>query len=388
MQVFKAYFLVIKKNLPQMFIYAGIFLALAVMISSLNKPTPAGEFSQSKIRLAIFNNDTKSQITNELKGFLSKNTEIVLLEDNNEKIQDALFFRNVEYIIRIPAGFAESLRSQKAMQIEKTSVPGSTTAIYTDLLINNFINTTLRYVKFEPLISDKGLAENVKKDLEINTKVEMKSFDTYSGNTLSIVYYFNYLSYSLFAILILGVSAFMMVFNNVDLKRRNLCAPFSSKSLNFQIFLGNLVFAVCVFVVLVGFSFVLYGRDMLTTNAALMCLNTVTFTFAAISASFLIGNFASPNSAPAITNVVTLGTCFISGVFVPQQFLGSTVLSVASFTPTFWFVKANNEIGSMINFSSENLFRLGGYMVTELVFAVLFLVIGFFVAKKRRVTKG
>ena len=43
----------------------------------------------------------------------------------------------------------------------------------------------------------------------------------------SYSYYFNYLAYALLAVLILGISSIMMVFNNQDIKRRNSCAPVS-----------------------------------------------------------------------------------------------------------------------------------------------------------------
>jgi len=46
----------------------------------------------------------------------------------------------------------------------------------------------------------------------------------------------------------------------------------------------------------------------------------------------------------AAANVFSLGSCFISGVFVPQDLMSNTVLKIASFTPNYWFVKANNSI--------------------------------------------
>jgi ABC-2 type transport system permease protein len=54
-------------------------------------------------------------------------------------------------------------------------------------------------------------------------------------------------------------------------------------------------------------------------------------------------------------NVLTLGMSFISGVFVPQAILGKTVLTIAQFTPVFWFVKANIAIESQIDFSGQAL---------------------------------
>ncbi len=391
MQVFKVYFLVIKKNLPQIFIYLGIFILLAVMLSSLNKASPVDSFSQTKLKIAVFNYDISLDRFQGFKQYLAKNAEIVEIPDETEAIQDALFFRNVDYIVKIPADFWVRLHSfglAGPIKIEKISVPGSTTAIYMDMLINKYFNTVRTYIKFSPSLPYAEIEKKVGADLSVVTPVTLKSFNTYSGNTQSPVYYFNYLAYSLFAILILGISAFMIVFKNVDLKRRNLCAPITLKSMNAQILLGNVVFSFSVFILLIGFSFVLYGQDMLNLNGLFFCANAFSFTLAALSISFLISNLANASSISAVNNVVTLGTCFLSGVFVPQQFLGDGVLTIASFTPTFWFVKANNTIGTIVQFTQETSMQLGGYMLVQIGFAVGVLAVTFFIIKRRRQTKS
>jgi hypothetical protein len=73
-------------------------------------------------------------------------------------------------------------------------------------------------------------------------------------------------------------------------------------------------------------------------------------------------NSAAPNDTLnyfyaliAILIGTTMTLSFISGVFVPQQLLGNTVQTIASFTPIYWYVKASNDIHNLIIFSSENL---------------------------------
>jgi len=46
---------------------------------------------------------------------------------------------------------------------------------------------------------------------------------------------------------------------------------------------------------------------------------------------------------------------FISGVFVPQELLGSHVLKIASFTPVYWYVRANNTIAGLNAFTPDTL---------------------------------
>lgn len=59
----------------------------------------------------------------------------------------------------------------------------------------------------------------------------------------SYSYYFNYLAYALLAVLILGISSIMMVFNNQDIKRRNSCAPMRLKNFNAQLAIASTILA-------------------------------------------------------------------------------------------------------------------------------------------------
>ena len=88
----------------------------------------------------------------------------------------------------------------------------------------------------------------------------------------------------------------------------------------------------------------------------------------------------------AASNVVSLGCCFISGVFVPQQYLGKTVLSIASFNPTYWYVKANNEISALVNFSKENLMPIFMSMAIILCFAIAIFAITLVIIKQKRLS--
>ena len=86
----------------------------------------------------------------------------------------------------------------------------------------------------------------------------------------------------------------------------------------------------------------------------------------------------------AASNVVSLGTCFISGVFVPQDFLGKSVLTLASFTPNYWYVKSNDSIASLVNFNMENLAPIFLNMLIVIGFAVAVLTVTLVVIKQKR----
>jgi ABC-2 type transport system permease protein len=80
---------------------------------------------------------------------------------------------------------------------------------------------------------------------------------------------------------------------------------------------------------------------------------------------------------------VALGFCFISGVFVPQQFLGSSVLEIASFTPSYWFVKANNQIAELTQFDFAYVEPIVSGMLIQVGFALAFFTVALVIGKKK-----
>ncbi|MGV8980749.1 ABC transporter permease [Clostridium sp.] len=389
MQVFKVYFKIIKANMGQMIIYLTIFLAISVLYSTMATTKNEESFSQTKTNVAFINLDENTALLTGFKACLSKNANFIEIENEQEKLQDALFFRDVDYIITIPKGFTRNFLKGKHVELQKTVVPNSTTSMYVDMAINKYFNMARVYVNNMPGITEENLVKEVSKSTSSETSVELKSFGVKTQNNGFTVASFNYLAYALFSVLILGVSSISMVFNNKNLSRRNSCSPMKNRSFNLQLIMGNLVFALATYGVMAGFGFILNRDHMMSYNGLLLCVNALVFTIAALSISYLVGLLLKNRGAQsAIANVLALGFSFISGVFVPQEFLSDKAIAIASFTPTYWYVKANNIIGSLSNFSLDNLLPIFTYMLIELGFAIAIFSVALVVSKQNRITNS
>lgn len=389
MQVYKAFFKVIYKNLTQIMIYVFVFIFFAVFLSKNYTEPLNTNFSESKINIAFINYDKNSKIIYGLKKYLNKNANFINIEDDTKKLQDALFYRQVDYIVKIPKGFTDKLIKGENPQIERTMVPGSASSVLIDNVFNKYFNTARLYIKTIPNTSEEQLVNYINNDISQKADVNIKGIakDKTVRNSPNAIYYYNYLSYSLFAILILGVCSVMMVFNNTDLKKRNLCSPLKLRSMNFQLILGNLSFAFIAWLLLVIGSLVMYSEYLLSIRGLMLILNSFAFTLAALSISFLIGNIINSRSAmSAAANVFSLGTCFISGVFVPQAYLGKAVLRIASFTPTYWYVKSNNDIEALTRFNMDNLMPIFSNMLIVIAFAAAAIAIALAYIKQKRMS--
>ncbi|MFA9380546.1 MAG: ABC transporter permease [Acetanaerobacterium sp.] len=376
MQVFKVYFQVIKKNLPQMSIYLIVFVALAIAFTQFAPASASVSFSETKSRIAVINEDDNQPFAQALYDYLDKNAVIVDIETDRDALQDALFFRDAEYILRIPAGYSESfLSASDDILLEKTTAPDSVAAVSVDFLLSRYLNLAHIYTAALPDLSSEELTAHIESDLANTAAVRIDGVHAKVQES-SLRYYFSFFAYSAMAIMVLGVTSILLVFGDKNLRRRNQASPVKNLSLNLQLVLGNLVFAMTVWAALCAFGFILYPREMQPDVVIPLMLNALIYTLVCLAISFLCGNLIkNKNAQSAVANVLSLGLCFISGVFVPQELLGQTVLSISSFTPTYWYVSAVQELGA--GFTLTGVYA----MLIQLGFAVTFLVIALAVAR-------
>jgi ABC-2 type transport system permease protein len=382
MQVFKTYFKVIKSNMLQISIYVFVFLALAIIFTQISSTTETGDFTQAKTRTVLINEDENSVLVTGLEKYLGGYSEYISIENSTEKLQDALFFKEAEYIVRIPKGFTNEIMSGKNCKINKTVIPGTANVVYTDMLINQYLNTAKVYLAADKDITQAELVTKVANDLKNEAKVELRKSQ---ANNTHVDSYFNFLAYVLISVIVLGVTSIMMVFNNKNLRRRNLCSPIKNTSINLQIILGNIVFSVGYWALMIICGFALIRGEMLTMSGLFYCINSFVLTIVVLCMSFLAGIFIKGRNAQSgVSNVLSLGLSFISGVFVPQWVLSKSVLAIAKFTPTYWYVKANSDISKLTNFSIENLTPIFQNMLIEIGFAVALLSVGLVMSKRKQ----
>ncbi len=383
MPVFNLCIKILKKNIPMMMIYFGIFILVSIIMKIAIVPAQANVFSQTKTDIAFISQENTA-LVNGLKEELSGVANFVELKDDKAFLQDALFFRRVKYIVRIPKGFTNDFLSGKNPKIEKTMVPNATSNIYIDMKINQYLNTAKLYYKNTKPTDQSKIIANIKKDLSLSTEVKYQNTKVESRASNNMSYFFNYMAYTLMFVVILGVSTIMMIFNNLDIKRRNACAPIAANVVNFQFILANLVFTLISWVILVLVSLLFDMKEIFEINTLYYVMNSFAFVLSVSGISFLIGNFVKGHEAISMfANIVTLGSSFICGVFVPQFLLGENVLRIASFLPTYWFVKANNRIAEITSFGGSNIKEILGYMLIEFGFAAAFFIIAMVAGKRK-----
>lgn len=379
MIVFKGYFRIVKAYLPMVILYTGIFLLFSI-ISTLSYKNDVSNFSTVKPNVAIINNDYNSELIKSFNEYLSKNAKIVKIKNDETSLKDALFFRKVDYILIIPKGFTNDFMNDSEVKIETMKVPDSYRGTYSEMLLNRFLNIAKIYVKSG--MNEKELSKNVLLDLEKSASVNLDK--TKSASALDgINYYYNFSNYTLLALTIMIIGMTMASFRERNIQWRNMSSPISLRRINFELALGNLSFTIMIWLLYVLISLILYYKVMFSFNGLLLIVNSFVFVICALSLGFLIGNLVKNQQAnSSLTNVISLGSSFLCGAFVPQSVLGEQVLKFSRIFPSYWFIKNNDYIVSISKYSTSNLITIFTNMLIVLVFALLFYIITQVITKK------
>lgn len=375
MTVFKYYFKLLKSFLPVILMYTVIFTFFGVVATSSG--STSSQFEMSKVKFAIHNMDTNSQYTTAFVDYLKENGTLVDVDKDSE--QDALFYRQVDSILTIPNGFGDSVLAGTPLELSSQTVPDSANSAYLDILVNRYLQVSETYVKSG--FTEAEVIKIAKEDMKISTKTNLLSKE--QDKLVAPGTFYNFANYTILATCIFVVGITMNIFYHSNIKKRNFASPISHRKINLQLFLGNSTLVFLIWLVYVFISIGLYGTVMFTPQGLLLMMNAFLFSLTALAIGFIIGILVKDQEAQSgIVNVLALGSSFICGAFVPQSFLGSTVLNIAHIFPSYWYIKNNDEIIMLSNFIRESLMPILMRMGVLILFAAFIFLIANFVSKR------
>lgn len=384
MQVFKTFFKIVRQSIGSASIYLVVFIGISIFFTASNANTEMWSFQQQASNVAFVNQDVDSDVVEGLYKTLTEGNKVKEIKAEKEAMQDALFYREAEYILIVPAGFTERFLKGEEVTLQKMAVADANSNVYIDMKLNRYLNSITLYQKYTNL-EPKQYIQTVQNNGEEAVTVSVVQGEKKDLVLQKMDYAFNYSSYAIISILLYCISNFLMKFNKEDVRKRLHCSPVPQKNINFQIFLGIIVCAVAVFLLLAGINCILYAQEIFTIKGLYQLLNMFVYTIFSACFAFTIGNIIKSDMAlPAIVNIFSLTFSFLGGVFVPLSMLGDNVLLVGSFTPTYWFIQASNAIVQATSFDSNTVKIILQHMGVVLLFAVAVLAIGFVITKQKK----
>ena len=378
MTVFKTFFRIVNKLKPTIILYT----ALLIIFGAVNMKTSDNNinFVNSKPDILIINQDVNKGLTKNLIDYMKKNSNIVKVENNEEKINDALFYRGVSYVIYIPKDYRKNvlLGNNPKLDIKKTD---EYDAHLSEMMLK-------RYIKLQNIYNKEAGSEdelitliNDNMNDDVNVKITSK-VDT--SKTYNIAYYFNFASYSILAIIIYIICLVLCSFKEESISKRINISSINYKNHNNKILLASIVFSSIVWLLFVIIGVVVVGDIMFSLRGLISIINSFIFTFCTLTLSILISSLTNnKNAISGIVNVIALGSAFLCGAFVPAEYLPSSVLNFAHILPAYYYINSNDLLKNIdvINISSMHSIIIN--MVIIIMFSILFIILNNVVTKKR-----
>ena len=379
MTVFKTFFRIVNKLKPTIILYT----ALLIIFGAVNMKTSDNNinFVNSKPDILIINQDVNKGLTKNLIDYMKKNSNIVKVENNEEKINDSLFYREVSYVIYIPKDYRKNvlLGNNPKLDIKKTD---EYDAHLSEMMLK-------RYIKLQNIYNEEAGSEdelitlindNINDD--VNVKITSK-VDT--SKTYNIAYYFNFASYSILAIIIYIICLVLCSFKEESISKRINISSINYKSHNNKILLASIVFSSIVWFLFVIIGVIVVGDIMFSIRGLISIINSFIFTFCALTLSILISSLTNnKNAISGIVNVIALGSAFLCGAFVPAEYLPNSVLNFAHILPAYYYINSNDLLKNIdvINISSMQPIIINTIII--IMFSILFIILNNVVTKKRR----
>lgn len=379
MIVFKTFLKVLNKCKMTIILYTVMLIVFGVL--NMQTSDSSTNFVASKPDVLIINNDKDEGITKDLIKYITDNSNIIELDDSDEAREDALFYRDVNYIIYIPKDFRDDFLRGKNPEIEVKST-GDYQSAFAQMLLERYIKIAKVYV--QSIDDEDELIAKINETISKETEVEMTSkLDTNSLTKAS--FYYNFASYSLLAGCVYVICLILSSFRDEKIRKRTVISSMNYKTHNRQLLLSNMLFAIVLWVFYVLVSFVLVGDLMFTAHGVVYMVNALVFTICALSIAFLIGNLITNKEAiNGIVNVVALGSSFLCGAFVPAEWLPDAVLKTAHVLPTYYYINSNDRLKMLEIVSFESLKPIILNMGIIVIFILGFVALSNIVARKKR----
>lgn len=379
MTVFKTFLKILNKNKFIIILYT-MFL---IFFGGFNMQTSEHNtnFVASKPDIMIVNYDEEKGITKDLIKYIEENSNVVDLKNNEDAINDALFYRDVNYVVYIPKNYNKDFMDGKNPEIEIKST-GDYQSSFAEMLLSRYIKVANIYQK--SINSEEELISKINETLSKKSEVEITSkLDT---NILSkATFYYNFANYSIMACLIYVICLILASFKDIKIQKRTIISSTNYKTLNRKILLSNSLFSIILWMIYVVLSFILVGDIMFSIHGIFYLINSFVFTICATTIALFIGNIVSnKNAISGIVNVIALGSSFLCGAFVPMEWLPDGVIKIAHILPSYYYI-SNNEVLKTLELINLNTIKpILLNIIIVLSFSIMFIILTNIVSKRKQ----
>lgn len=380
MTVFNTFWKVINKYKGTIILFTVMLVTFGGINTTSNNSTV--DFTNSKPDIIIVNNSGNNDLTKNLISYLEKNTNVKDVKNTEEARNDALFYREVNYIIYIPKDYQKDVLSGKTPEIDIKTV-GDYTSSLAEMLLTRYLKIQSIYAK--NISTEQELITAINKNLSKTSEVTITSkVDT--AKTSRVSRYFNFASYSAMFIIIFVICMVLSSFHTKTIKKRTIISSMNYKTHNKYLLRASFIYSIIVWLLFMLLGTILFSNTILSLRGLVYALNLFIFIFTSLTLALLLSTLIDNKDAVnGIVNVISLGSAFLCGAFIPTEWLPETVIKISRIFPTYWYVNSNDLLASLQTINMTSLNQVIINMIVMLVFALIFIIINNLVSKKKQI---
>jgi len=379
MIVFKTFLKILNKNKGLVIFYTLLLVGISYFNMQNNETSLT--FEQVKPDVFIVDNDDSS-LSHNLVTYLKDNMNVIKDLNTEEKINDAIFYRDINYYIEIPKNYFEDLLNN-----QDKGIIVKTTNDYQARFAEKILDRYIRLVSFykDKTENNEELINLVNNNLKNQVEVQLTTkLDTTSLTKMAT--YFNFSNYSIIASLVFIITLILNVFNDKKISNRITVSSMNYKYHNRLLLYSNLLLSLFLFIIYVLFSFFIVGSGMFSINGLICILNMFLFIICSTTFAILLGNLINnKNAIGGVINVIALGTSFLCGSFVPMSYLPDTVIKIGQIFPSYYYIKTNEISSTLEEVNIDTLKPIITNSIIILLFTIFFIILTNIVIKRKRV---
>ncbi len=379
MTVFNAFWKVINKYKGTIILFTVMLVTFGGINTTSNNSTV--DFTNSKPDIIIVNNSGNNALTKNLISYLKKNTNVKNIKNTEEARNDALFYREVNYIVYIPKDYQKDVLSGKTPVIDIKTV-GDYTSSLAEMLLTRYLKIQSIYAK--NISTEQELITVINKNLSKTSEVTITSkVDT--TKTSRVSRYFNFASYSAMFIIIFVICMVLSSFHAKAIKKRTIISSMNYKTHNKYLLRASFVYSIIVWLLFMLLGTILFSNTILSLRGLVYAINLLIFIFTSLTLALLLSTLIDNKDAiNGIVNVISLGSAFLCGAFIPTEWLPETVIKISRIFPTYWYVNSNDLLTNLQSINMTSLKPILINMLVVIIFSVAFIILNNLVAKKKQ----
>jgi len=378
MKVYKNFLKVMLTRKITLIIYFVVFVAISFSLS-VNTKNSTPNFKESKLNLYIFDKDN-SELSKALIAYLKTKNNVFEENAKNEseeeiykKIKREISLGQIDSGLVINKGLEQNLQTGSEY-ITTINDSRSQYSIYSDIEITKFLLFAEQVKKALGTFDFERIQNALNEKITVNkiAKQGNKSVIT------SFKYFFNLFGFFSFSMIINVVGFTILLLKKPIIKIRNDVSPISTLRFSIENFLAELTVVFLFSFFVIGLNIIFKIKHLEGVPLFSYILNCCAYVATILSMTFLLINLLKKDSVYGILGtVLPLALAFISGMFVPLEYVSPVVLKIARFFPTYYFVQANEFAFTFLKTDWRNI-------GIEVLFLLLYLALGIYVATKKR----